>query len=517
MKNISILWVDDEINFLKPHILFLQEKGYQVETANNGDDGIKLIDKNNYDLVFLDEQMPGLSGIEVLEIIKNRHPNLPVVMITKSEEENIMEEAIGSKIADYLIKPVNPNQILLSIKKSIDHRKLISEKSSSVYQQEFRKISMTLSDRPDNINWKELYRQLVYWELELTETGNEEMQNILQMQKDEANLLFGKYISSNYIKWIKSPDASTPTFSHTLVKRKVAELVNDNQPLFFVVIDNLRYDQWSLLKPILLQYFTIEDDDLYFSILPTSTQYARNALFSGLMPSEIERKYPKLWMNELDEGSKNQHEEEFFSDHLHRLGKPGKFSFNKILNLNAGKQLASSINNLIKNPVNTIVYNFVDMLSHARTEMEIIRELAEDDAAYRSLTMSWFQHSPLLDIFKQLSEKKVRVVITTDHGSIRVQNAVRVVGDKETSSNLRYKMGRSLDFNHKNLFVINNPKDAFLPMQNVSSRYIFASGYDYLVYPNNYNHFAQYYKNTLQHGGISLEEMLIPVITMTSK
>lgn len=519
MENIKILWADDEIDMLKPHIIFLESKGYHVETTNNGADAIDLVDENNFDIVFLDENMPGISGLEALTQIKSSNPSLPVIMITKSEEESIMEDAIGAKISDYLIKPVNSKQILLSIKKNLDTNRLISETTQVNYQMEFRNIGMTMGDRLDAEEWEELYKKLVYWETELENLEDEGMKEIFLMQKKEANELFGKFVEDNYLEWVNGTSDATPVMSHTLFKKKIAPFISEkkDQPVFMLLIDNLRYDQWKILKNKLENSFRIETEDIYYSILPTATQYSRNAIFSGLMPSEIEKRFPNLWKNDEDEGGKNMHEQEFFADLLKRNGHHLKFSYNKITNLNAGKKLSANFNNLLNYDLNVIVYNFVDMLSHARTEMEIIKELADDESAYRSLTETWFDHSPLLEIMEKIAKNKGRVIITTDHGTIRVQEPSKVIGDRNTNTNLRYKQGRNLNYNKNEVFEIKNPQDAFLPRRNLSTSYIFAKEDRFFAYPNNYNYYVGYYKNTFQHGGLSLEEVLIPFITLTPK
>ena len=515
MNNIKILWTDDEIELLKPHIIFLEEKGYEVTTANSGDQALDLIAENRFDIVFLDENMPGLSGLETLEKIKTRSPSLPVIMITKSEEEFIMDEAIGSKISDYLIKPVNPNQILLSIKKNLDTNRLVSEKTTTGYQQEFREIGMRLNDPLDYKDWIEVYEKLIYWEREMEHSASG-MNEVLQMQKSEANHVFSRFIENNYADWLKHPE-DAPLMSHNLFKNKVASQMDDEGSLFFVVIDNLRLDQWKAIKPLINELFWIEEEEVYYSILPTTTHYCRNAIFAGLMPLEMERKYPDLWLNDEDQGGKNMHEKDFIAHQLKRLGKNVKFSYNKVLNMDYGKKLSDQISNLFSNPLNVIVYNFVDMLSHARTDTEIIRELAEDEAAYRSLTLSWFEHSPLYEALKQIALKKGKLVISTDHGSIRVKEAIKIIGDKNTNTNLRYKQGKNLSYNPKEVFEVKNPEQIFLPKVNVSQMFVFANEDKFFAYPNNFNHYVNHYKETFQHGGISLEEMLIPVVTLTAK
>ncbi len=517
MEKISVLWADDEIDLLKPHILFLKDKGYDIITATSGDEALELVEKNNFSVVLLDENMPGLSGLETLNRLKSKHSDLPVIMITKSEEEYLMEDAIGSKISDYLIKPVNPNQILLSLKKTLDNKRLISEKTTSNYQQEFRQIGMTMGDRLGWPEWVEVYKKLVYWELELDTSKDESMMEILKMQKAEANKLYGKFIENNYIGWLNGKIPNPPLFSHTIFKAKVAPLLDKHETTFVVLIDNLRYDQWKMIQPIVSEYFKVEQEDLYSAILPTATQYARNAFFAGLMPSEIEKRFPKLWLNDEDEGGKNMHEEELLAEQLKRLGKDVKMSYNKITNHAAGKRLSENMGNLMQNKLNVIVYNFVDMLSHARTEMEVIRELADDEKAYRSITVSWFENSPLHDIIKQIAAKKCKLVITTDHGTIKVTEPSKVVGDKNVNTNLRYKQGKSLDYVKKDVFEVRNPADAFLPKQHVSTAFVFVKEDKFFAYPNNFNHYVSYYRNTFQHGGLSLEEMVIPFITLSPK
>jgi len=518
MDKITILWADDEIDLLKPHILFLNDKGYQIISARSGDEALDVLkEKNNVKVVLLDENMPGLSGLETLLKIKQTHPGLPVIMITKSEEEHIMDDAIGGKIADYLIKPVNPNQILLSLKKALDNKRLVSEKTNTEYRKEFGQIGITLSEKLSWKEWMEVYKKLVFWELEMDSLQDKSMQDVLMMQKVDANAQFFKFVEKNYFNWLNGSDTNPPLMSHTVVKNRFVKELDSPEKVFFIVIDNLRYDQWKIIQPILEDYYKVEQEDLFFSILPTATQYARNALFSGLLPSEMEKRFPNLWLNDGDEGGKNMHEEEFFKNQLSRLGKDTKFTYNKITNFNAGKKLTENINNLLNNKLNVIVYNFVDMLSHARTEMEVIRELADNEAAYRSITRSWFEHSPLHEIIRHLADKKVKLVITTDHGTVHVKEPTKVLGDKNVNTNLRYKQGKALDYNPKEVFEVKNPADAFLPKLNVSTRYIFAKESRFFAYPNNFNYYVNYYKNTFQHGGISLEEMIIPYITLSAR
>lgn len=515
MKNIHILWVDDEIELLKPHILFLETKNYEVSKCTNGADAIDLIDENIYDIVFLDENMPGLTGIETLTEIKNKKPNLPVIMITKSEEEYIMEDAIGSKIADYLIKPVNPNQILLSLKKNLDHSRLISEKTTSNYQQEFRKISMDLAMVNSYETWIELYQKLLHWELELENIDDTGMLGILESQKEEANNLFFKFIKKNYEDLLT--DTDKPVFSHDLFKELILpEMTNENGTLL-LVIDNLRYDQWKAMEPHLSPFYKKTKETPYFSILPTATQYARNAIFSGLTPLEMEKRHPNYWKNDEDEGGKNLYEKEFLAAQLQRLKPNLSFDYHKIITQKGAKELDSNFNSLKANDLSVVVYNFVDMLSHSKTELDVIKELAGDDKAFRSLTLSWFKNSPIFSTIQKAQKAGMQLIITTDHGTINSKTPTKVIGDKNISSNLRYKTGKSLTYEDKDVYAVRNPKDIFLPSQHMNSSFIFAKEDLFFAYPNNYNHFVKYYKNTYQHGGISLEEMIIPCAVFEPK
>ena len=517
MDKIKILWVDDEIDLLKPHILFLEKKNYEVTTCNNGRDAVDVFGDNNFDIVFLDENMPGMSGLETLQEIKEKKSATPVIMITKSEEEYIMEEAIGSKIADYLIKPVNPNQILLSLKKNLDNSRLVSEKTTLDYQKEFRKIAMELAMVNSFEDWAELYKKLIFWELELEDINDTGLIEILESQKVEANSQFGKFIEKNYEDWFE-PKAHKPIQSHTLFRELVVpELVKKDRPVLFVVIDNLRYDQWKAMESTVNNYYKLEKEVPYYAILPTATQYARNAIFSGLTPLEMEKQFPQYWKNDIDDGGKNLFEAEFLTAHLKRLGLNIKEDYFKITNLASGKKLADNFKGLKDNNLVTVVYNFVDMLSHAKTEMDVVKELASDDKAYRSLTLSWFKNSPLLEIIQQAQKLGFKLIITTDHGTINCKNPSKVIGDKNTSLNLRYKTGRSLSYENKDVYAVKDPKKIGLPIINMSSSYIFAKNDYFLAYVNNYNHYVSYYRNTYQHGGISLEEVIVPFLVFNPK
>ncbi len=539
MTNGLLLWADDEMELLRAHLLFLEKKGYEVVTVTNGTDAIEECKNHTFDLVLLDEMMPGLSGLETLQRIKEVTPQTPVVMVTKSEEEDIMNQAIGQQIADYLIKPVNPNQILLTLKKNIHRREIVTETVQTNYQQQFQQLSMQIMDCSSWQDWADIYRKLVRWELELSQTDSQ-MTEMLEMQKQEANRGFAKYVKKNYLEWIgarskeqgarEMPKFTTkdkgnlsslapsplPPLSPDIFKTKVFPLLNEGEKVFLVVLDNFRYDQWKMLEQELASDFVI-DEDLYCSILPTATQYARNAIFSGLMPDQIAKMFPDLWVDEDEEEGKNLNEEPLIQTQLERYRRKNTFSYHKINTSQDADRFMQQLKSLGKNDLNVVVFNFIDMLSHARTESKMVRELANNESAYRSITLSWFRHSVIADLFRQLAQTDYRVIITTDHGSIRANNPVKIIGDRNTNTNLRYKLGKNLAYDSKDIFVIKEPRKAMLPAPNLSTTYVFATGDDFFAYPNNYNYYVSYYRNTFQHGGISMEEMLIPIITLKGK
>ena len=508
-----LLWVDDEIEMLKAHILFLQKKDYEVVTASNGPDALDLCREQRFDLILLDENMPGLSGLETLMRLKDIAPHVPVVMVTKNEEEDIMDQAIGSKIADYLIKPVNPNQILLALKKNIHQREIVQEVAQTGYRQDFSRIGMQLSENLTADEWKELYKRLVYWELELSEADSA-MNDMLRMQKEEANLNFAKFVRKHYEEWITHPDAR-PLMSPDIFKRCVFPRLSQGRKVFLLVLDNFRFDQWRVLATELADDFDMEED-LYYSILPTATQYARNAIFAGLMPLQIKEMYTNLWVDEEEDEGKNLNEEQLIRSQLDRFRRKENFTYHKI---NDSTQVDKVLPQITSGsvPLSVLVVNFIDILSHARTESKMVRELAGNESAYRSITLSWFRHTPIKELFRRLASMDYDILITTDHGSIRVDAPTKVVGDRNVNTNLRYKLGKNLSYNAKEVFEVRHPRTLLLPQPNLSTAYIFATGARFFAYPNNYNYYVQYYKDTFQHGGISMEEMIVPLVTLRSK
>ena len=514
---VRILWVDDEVELLKPHVLFLRSKGYEVDTCNNGYDAIDMAAEGAYDLIILDEMMPGMTGLETLPRIKEARPTTPVIMVTKSEEENIMDKAVGSKIADYLIKPVNPNQVLLSIKKNVHQQQLVTEQTSADYRSEFGRITASLASASTFADWCNIYRRIIGWEIELQESTDQGIKEVLSYQKSEANQEFCKFVRRSYYDWINRRDDDAPVMSHMLMRSKIFPVADENPKTPLLLIDNFRYDQWRSISPLLRGYYDVAVDDFYCAILPTATQYARNAVFAGLMPLSIDKLMPDRWLNDNEEGGKNRYEEEFLRRLMQSSGKNYKYTFDKLVRPEAGRRLLDNIQRIYDADFSVIVYNFLDILSHARTETDVIRELTEDEAAFRSLTRSWFEHSDLLTLLRLLSERGHTVVVTSDHGTIRVDNPVKVTGDRETSANLRYKTGRNLSYNAREVYEVLRPEDIQLPSSNLTSSYIFAYNRDFLVYNNDANRHIRYYRNTFQHGGISMEEMIVPYIVLKPK
>ncbi len=510
-----LLWVDDEIEMLRAHIIFLEKKGYDVTTVNNGNDAIEECRKRNFDLVLLDEMMPGITGLETLQQIKEISPSTPIVMVTKSEEENIMDQAIGQKIADYLIKPVNPSQILLALKKNIHKKQIVTEVTQTGYRKESQDIAMRIMDCSTLDDWKDIYRRLVRWELELS-SADSGMTEMLQMQKEEANNAFAKFVRKNYLTWVAPGTTQRPLMSPDIFKNRVFPAVNNGEKVFLVVIDNFRYDQWRTLAQDIGEMFDV-NEDMYMSILPTATQYARNAIFSGLMPEQIEHMFPDLWVDEDEEEGKNINEEPLVRTQIERYRRHDTFSYHKINDSAAAERLVERLGELTKNDINVVVLNFIDMLSHARTESKMVRELANNESAYRSITLSWFRHSVVGELIKALAQTDCTVILTTDHGSIRASKPIKIIGDRNTNTNLRYKLGKNLNCQSKDVFVVKNPHEAQLPAPNLSTSYVFATGNSFLAYPNNYNYYVSYYKDTFQHGGISMEEMLIPLVTLKKR
>lgn len=515
MVNYSILWVDDEIESLKSHILFLKDKGFSVNTVSNGYDAIDIVSKNNFDLIFLDENMPGLSGLDTLTKLKEI-TGCPMIMITKSEQEHIMEDAIGSKIADYLIKPVNPNQILLSIKKNLNQNEFVTSKTNSNYQKQFMSISSSIGNITTFSEWVEVYKKIIYWELELESIDDSNMLEILLTQKKEANNYFFKFIKKKYKDLLNNSSDNRIIMSHDLTNKFVKPLIINEKPTFFLLIDNLRLDQWMVISPLLKNYFLI-DDNVYCSILPTSTQYSRNSIFSSLTPLEISKKFPQYWLNDNDEGGKNLFEEKLLINNFKGILNEKDISFHKVFNNLHGQKIIDKFNELLSKKLNVIIYNFVDILSHAKTDVKMIKELTGDEKAYRDLTITWFKNSPLFELLKILSSHDINLIVTSDHGTINVTESSKVIGEKSISSNLRYKTGRKIKFDNRDVFHVSNPESIMLPSQQLSSSYIFAAPYKYFVYPNNYNHYAHHYINTYQHGGVSLDEMIIPIATLKPK
>lgn len=513
----KIIWVDDEIDHLKPHILFLEERGYSVTPLTNAEDAISYIKKEYFDLILLDEMMPGLQGLEAVSILKNINPSVPIILITKSEEENLMEEAIGENIDDYLTKPVNPSQILSSCKRILEKKKIADEKLIRDYTQEFQRISSLLNESISYTDWIKIYTSLAERMIDVDNFPNPDLRQIIDEQLKECNTVFGNFIENNYAGWVKNRER--PVLSPDIIDKYVIPLLKREQKVLFVLIDNLRVDQWMSIEPMLYEFFNIKRE-YYYSILPTATPYSRNSIFAGMFPYEIEKYYPKLWkLGDDDEYSQNRYEDKFLGEQLKKKGVhfDNVFKYVKIINQKKAKETAKKINEYLSVPLAVMVFNFVDILSHRSSDSEIIQEIIPDEAAYRSLTKTWLRHSPLFSILKTASKKNVRVIITSDHGSILTNRGSTVYADRETSTNLRYKYGKGIRGQKKDLIEVNDPNSFGLPKRGLNINYLIAKEDVCFLYPTNYHKFYTKYYNSFQHGGVSLQEMILPIVILENK
>lgn len=513
----KILWIDDEIDFLKPHIMFLEGKGYNVTPVVSGADAIAMLEHepNGWDMILLDENMPGLTGLETLEKLKIVSPQIPVVMITKSEEENLMDQAVGNQIKDYLIKPVNPNQILHTLKRLLHAPRLVTQQATVSYHREFVELASMISRASDFNAWCDIYRRLTLRLMEFNETAPN-VEELLWSQHTDAQKEFFRFIKREYASWFGKRHGR-PVMSHEVLDSTVLPALREGRRATIMVMDNFRLDQWYAVKPIFTEHFDIAREELCCGLLPTATQYARNAVFSGLLPVEIKRLYPRLWIEEDSEESKNLNEEVLVQSYLQRNGLGNKkLAFHKA---NNSVQLNGLINDIGNDTTDltVIVVNFLDILSHAKTESNMVRELASSDAAYRSLTLGWFRHSPFGELLHRIAASHRDFFFTTDHGSIRVKKPIKIVAERNTTTALRYKHGRNLAYPAKEVMAVSRPAEVGLPSQSIATTYIFAGEDDFFAYQNNFNHYARYYTDTYQHGGVSMEEMILPLVTFKSK
>lgn len=517
MNKSKILWVDDEIDHLKSHILFLQERGYKVTPVTNAEDAVSLVEKEPFDVILLDEMMPGLSGLEAVSIFKEKNPSIPVIMITKSEEENLMEDAIGENIDDYLTKPVNPSQILSSCKRILERKRITNEKMTRHHTTEFRKISSILNGQVSVNDWIDIYIRLSQREIELDHYPNPDLRQILCDLHRECNKVFADFIESNYSHWVSGEGG--PLLSPDIISKYVFPLLKRNERVLFILIDNLRLDQWMFIEPMMYDLFSIKREH-YYSILPTATPYSRNSIFAGMFPRDIEKVHHELWKKgDDDESSRNRFEHDFLNFQLERKGVHlnRKTKYVRIINQNKSRETVKKVNEFFSVPLSVMVFNFVDILSHRRNDSQIIQEIIPDESAYRSLTKTWFEHSDLYEILKAASQEDIHIVLTTDHGSIRAMNGSIVRGDRETSTNLRYKYGRGIRGDRKESIMVKDPGSFGLPRRSINTNFLIARENYYFVYPTNYRKYLTLYKDSFQHGGVSLEEMILPVVLLKGK
>ncbi|MEE9166280.1 MAG: response regulator [Candidatus Neomarinimicrobiota bacterium] len=513
-----VLWIDDEIDLLKPHILYLEEKGYEVEQVTNGRDAVAHVEKEAFDLVLLDEMMPGMDGIATLREIKELRPGMPVIMITKSEEEWLMNEAISEKIADYLTKPVNSSQIFLTCKKILEEEKILDEKAASTYLSDFQAIEATISSELTMDEWWELYLKLTRWQIEMDSRKDLGLGSILDEQVKSANSRFTHFFVENYLHWIHSEPDNRPPLSVDVFSQFVAPHLLNDEKVFLLVIDCLRLDHALTILLDVQPYFDAKMD-YHLSILPSATPFSRNAIFSGRFPSEIQKRKPGVWESMLQsESSMNQYERDFMTEQLGRLQHDDiSFDYHKVNVARAGRNFLSHIKEYEDKPFISLVVNFVDLLTHHRSQSDVLQEMLMDESGYRATVRTWFQNSWLFDLLRYLSDSSYRVIVTTDHGSIRVKKGIQLIGDKETSTGVRYKYGRNLNCSEKHALVVKRPRDYFLPEVTTGTNYIMAKEDVYFVYPTQYRKYLNLYQNSFQHGGISMEELMVPTLSLTVK
>lgn len=507
-----ILWADDEIELLKPHILYLEERGYEVTPVPTGEDAIVALGQKDFDVVLLDEMMPGLGGLETLERLQEKDASLPVILITKSEQETLMNEALGKRITDYLIKPVNPSQIFLAVKKVFESPDLVRSQAARDYVSHVQKLAMLDTGGLDWRQWIEVATELARWDLEVERLGDPGLEQAHADQRRELNAAFGRFVEQGYPNWVHSEPDNRPLLSHDLIGRYAAPRIRQGERVVIVVLDCMRMDHWLTIAPLLEPFFRVETD-YYYSLLPTATPYSRNAIFAGLLIDDLGRKHSDLWSERSDdERSRNRFERPLLERQLSRLDavpeKPLKYI--KIYTAEESQNVRKQVHSFDALGVVALVYNFLDILSHGRSESEILQELAPDEKAFRAVTRAWFQHSPMFETFQELSKMDCTVICTTDHGSVMGRRAARVQGSRETSTNLRYKFGVNLQVDSRQGITIKKPETYRLPAEGVNKNYILAKEDYYFVYPTRFHEFERQFRDTFQHGGVSLEEMIVP-------
>tara|TARA_Y200000002_G_scaffold55084_2_gene40451 strand:+ start:7452 stop:8993 length:1542 start_codon:yes stop_codon:yes gene_type:complete len=511
---IKILWIDDEIDFFHSHIIFLEQKGFEVIKAKSGAEGLIILDNSRIDVILIDQNMPGLAGTETIKLINEKFDQTPIVMISQNSDDNTIDQAIGNRVKDYIIKPINPNQVLLTLRKILSKKELINNTTLDNYQKKYQEINNLINECSSLEDWKNVYKTLVKWEIKLSNTDDVDIVEIIMSQKKYANNLFSSFIEKNYQKELENESFVS---SINIFKKHVFPNINRKESTLLILIDNFRYDQWKMIEGLITENYTIDEEFLYTSILPTTTQYSRNSIFSGLSPLQIKKKYPSYWVDEFDNTNKNKFENQLLEDQLTKLGLKFKHKFIKISNSKDSKSFNKNLINQQKFNLTTVVYNFIDMISHAKKDVKLIKELASTDKAYRELTLTWFKNSDLYDTIKKSKDLGFRIIITSDHGTINVDKPSKVSGAKKISNNLRYKTSDQIIFNSKDVIEFKNPNSFELPSYNLNSSFIFARNNTFFVYPNNYNEYVSMYKDSYQHGGVSLEEMLVPFLILSPK
>ena len=513
-----ILWVDDEVDLLKPHLLFLQARGYHVDAISNGDDALELLRENSYDLVLLDDQMPGRSGLEVLEVMRRENPHQRVVMVTKSEEDHTMTEAIGRRVDDYLVKPTSPRQVLSVVTRILEGSSIQQQRVAQDFAARFGTLSRAAQDASTADDYAAVYAELVGWQVRLEAAGETGLLDTVHQLVIDLRRDFGAWVVGEYPRWMKDA-ADRPRLSVDLVREFLVPRLGA-EPVWFVVLDCMRLDQWRAMAPLLAPYFEIEES-FHYSILPTATPYARNAIFSGLYPDQIAEKRPEWWDASDDEGSLNAFEDQLLIEQLKRLtGRDVPVHYEKIFSDRQAEQVRARVNHALRTPgmVIALVFNFVDLMTHGRSESPILMEVARDEAALRDLTKAWFERSTAYAVLQEAARQGHKVILTTDHGSILCQHSTTVFARKDATSNLRYKFGQDLRAEiASTAFSTRDEKDLRLPPGRLGMSYVLALEDFFFVYPTKLREYQARYKNSFLHGGISPEEMIVPVASLTPR
>ncbi|MFN2397687.1 MAG: response regulator [Gemmatimonadaceae bacterium] len=513
----AILWVDDEADLLESHRLFLRDRGYEVDSATNAEDAVEMLRSRPYGLVLLDEQMPGKRGLEAYRDIRELDASMPIVMVTKSEEDSTLREAIGAAVKDYLVKPVNPRQVLSVVMRIFDGERIRQQAVARRFVERFRAMELERERTLDWRGWISRYSELTDWDLELAEAGERSLLESLRGLYPQLRREFADFMRKAYPAWLRSLEGDRPALSIDVVGEFLLPVLQREKAGLFIVIDCLRLDQWRILQPLITPMFDVETTH-YFSILPTATPYARNSLFSGLFPCEIAARFPDWW-EDRSEDTLNAHERELLEAHLTELRGHTPVRYEKISSSLDSDELERRVSSAIgADGVSAFVFNFVDLLTHGRSESAILYEVARDEIALRQITRQWFERSVLLNVLKEAARRGISAIVTSDHGSIHCQTPATVFAKRDATANLRYKFGEDLRAerpDHALLFTSSD--DLKLPRRGLGANTLLATGDTFFVYPTKLREYQARYRGSFLHGGVTPEEVILPVALLTPK